>query len=692
MKSPSWMNRVIRTAWSIKFALLVLGFLIVVAMPSANAGKGVDTSVPVDVIDADDFSNSNQPSLVEMLKDLVPQGTTSGQSTNGFPGYLIAHDSNTWCRFGSGEAAETGTRIPVIEINDPAVLNPLRNGGMSTTPRQTDETEPCDCDAEEQAVKDAQKALEEARAARDQTARAERTAQTVAAGGYARPDAVEEARAAAERGRANAALAEAALRYAERALAACRAKCPGGSSPGVVSGPAPSGPSTTTGDDETPPCDCSAEEQAVKDARKALANARTARDKAARLERTAERVAVGGFGRKGAIGEARTATSQAQGIWALALTALQKAESALTACKSKCPGGKGASNGSDSGGSSIRKPIDESSLGPNVRRTVSVATGGSELVNGPERPKSGATSATDSSNMLKSKLESKNAPSQLDDFKVSSQTNGATNAANTVSQGTKILGGKIKATVLAGLGPQAKPIEGQTLKVLGFDFSLPPECKGDICKTAQRTDVGHDLGVTQCVSGKDGSCTFNNAVADAQAKGVKVSQGYGLDTAGSDIIMEPNTALSGANLSSIDATDSALLDGSANEINRNRIANSNWKGSNRANQLRGIRTTPTLVNGSPMAQVVATVNNTNGGGCQLGQQLCGRVIDKIRIGNNLNYVLQVPAAQKGSIMDQLASNDTVSGREENNCRKKELLPPPSYTPLPNFEHEKGTVQ
>lgn len=380
------------------------------------------------------------------------------------------------------------------------------DGGSCTSTTQDQPETPCDCSAQEAAVRQAQA---------DLTA-----AQTKATAAQTAFDqAVAESQAAAER--------ENTLRAEENAL--------------------PHG---------------SAEKAAKTAERKAARNERKAKVKAAEAARTARDAAD-------------TAVDAAK-------TALDAAQKALDDCRKNCPGGSSDVTFSD-------QPL-----------SITSDPTASGLTTGQPSTTSSPPSST---------------PSQPTTPVISATT-----------------GAKIKIAVLTGSVGSQQAVAGQSVKITGFDFGLPPDCTSG-CDESNKTDVAADQGPTQCTTGSDGSCSLDLALANQAELGV-------LDN------------------------DDDMDSGSSEDVD--------W--------YKFTVDTPAVLylDSMPQASQIAVVQGSPSD-CPLSGRLCDSVIDQFQVGSSTRYVLSYAANLEESIIGQLGQDSNIQFFETNYCDEKKLPAPPQYS-------------
>lgn len=201
----------------------------------------------------------------------------------------------------------------------------------------------------------------------------------------------------------------------------------------------------------------------------------------------------------------------------------------------------------------------------------------------------------------------------------SSTTTGqpATTTTETPSYLSTTVGIKLNVSVVMAAAAGQQAVAGQSLKALGPEFGLPPDCSSG-CDESNKTDVAADQGPTQCTTGSDGSCD--------------------LDFAGAD-----STQLFGDGFESGDVTQwSTTLDG-----------------------------TPQVSN------LVVVAGGLNG--CPFSQAVCDQVTDQVQIGDNTHYTVGCPESQQEAVLDQIGQDPNVLYSEPNYCGEKKLPVPLQYS-------------
>jgi len=182
-----------------------------------------------------------------------------------------------------------------------------------------------------------------------------------------------------------------------------------------------------------------------------------------------------------------------------------------------------------------------------------------------------------------------------------------------------ITGMKITVTVRSGVQGQ-QPTVGESLKIPGMDFGLPPACSAG-CDESSKTDVASGSGPLQCVTGADGRCEIDIPACEYDGSAECTDGANGL---GDNFQVFPLTLGSTPTASSI----GALKDGM-----------------------------------DPAA------------GCQLGGALCDAVTDRFSIGGQGYFVFAYPADQEAAFLAAIGSDPMILYVEINFCGEKKLPKP-----------------
>jgi hypothetical protein len=198
---------------------------------------------------------------------------------------------------------------------------------------------------------------------------------------------------------------------------------------------------------------------------------------------------------------------------------------------------------------------------------------------------------------------------------------------------------KIDFSVVLDSAGSQQAIEGESLKITGLDFSLPPDCTTG-CDESKKTDVAAGQGPTQCVTGLDGKCTINISPTEF---------GTGQKPYYLNAFNEPN-------------------------FNQNRTQPTPQTGLQDYSMPVNLVSTPT-------ASSIGAVSGIQSG-CSLGSYLCGAVTDQFAVGDFTHYVFAYPATQEQAFLNALGLNPGIFFFEINFCDEKKLPKPPQYSGSP----------
>jgi hypothetical protein len=197
---------------------------------------------------------------------------------------------------------------------------------------------------------------------------------------------------------------------------------------------------------------------------------------------------------------------------------------------------------------------------------------------------------------------------------------------------------KIDFSVVLDSAGSQQSIEGESLKITGLDFSLPPDCTQG-CDESKKTDVAAGKGPTQCVTGADGSCSINIEPCEF-GSGTACGAGNGAPYYASAFIPEFKQN------NSQPTPQTGLQD----------------------------YTVPVNLVSTPVASSIGAVPGAPTS-CGLGSYLCGAVTDQFAVGDFTHYVFMYPATQEQAYLNALGQNAGIYFFEINFCDEKKLPKP-----------------
>ncbi|NQV21188.1 MAG: hypothetical protein HQ511_07215 [Rhodospirillales bacterium] len=201
-------------------------------------------------------------------------------------------------------------------------------------------------------------------------------------------------------------------------------------------------------------------------------------------------------------------------------------------------------------------------------------------------------------------------------------------------------GVKIELSVVLDAAGSQQSVAGQSLKITGMDFGLPPDCTSG-CDESTKTDVASNLGPSQCTTGSDGRCTIDVSPCE-----------FG------------SSAQCGA------ASSPYYVGVNAPEPRFNETG---------VKPQTGLQdyTIPVNLVSTPMASSIGAVQGTPTG-CSLGGSLCDAVTDQFTVGDYTHYVFTYPAADEQSYLNTIGQDPNIEYVEINYCDEKKLPAPKAW--------------
>jgi hypothetical protein len=202
------------------------------------------------------------------------------------------------------------------------------------------------------------------------------------------------------------------------------------------------------------------------------------------------------------------------------------------------------------------------------------------------------------------------------------------------------------SVVMAAAMAGQQTVANHSLKALGPEFGLPPDCSSG-CDESNKTDVAADQGPTQCLTGSDGTCSLDLAALPVGSFGsaYMTSPNQDVMVSGKTFpVGGPITYQESMQLPSTGAYDPSAL----------------------------------VLDGTPqVSNLVVVAGGLNG--CPFSQAVCDQVTDQVQIGDNTHYTVGCPESQQAATLNALGQNPNVLYSEPNYCGEKKLPPPRQYS-------------